>query len=340
MLFPLLKLGIPKTARVGGSVLGVAICCAYLMGTLSLITSFSYEVISSVNMSGNCYAILYQDDILTSRIPVTNDTGHTRLLISRCFLGYPINESTYLVAINDTAHIFSSYPKIDNKSVYLGTYYKGIKVNKITIFVGNRSVNLTFDGYLSVSSFPDTWVYISENVLRNLINISDNEYSALIIKIGERKKYEKEYNVYPFHISGYFVSQSLKEINHILVILFISSGIIVSILLYTIMSVEIEYSKNDIEILRKVGASNFFIVLIFLFKSLGIIALATVLGISLGLIMPGALISIIKMIGIYSPIYPLYQWEVFLYPALTILAFGLVGALCPVVGYIKRGEVP
>lgn len=334
MLSIILKIGAPKLWCVKGSLLGVAICMAYLVGTMALIDGFGNSISQNLENMPVLYAIYDGQNILESRVVWQNRSVRSIncIVCSASILSLK-NVTTYLFAINDSMGALRDVD-LPYDGAFLGDYYSRYNniSDNISIAVNGVKYNLRVIGKIKTTIFPSTWIMVSENFLRDVMRLESSVWSMIILDAEAAREFASpDLRVQPLYVTKEFVETGVNEVKNALTVLFLSSGVVVALLLYTIMEIEISYSRGDMRVLSNLGAPRPMIMLIFLIRCIAILMIGAVIGTSLGVVLSSLLVSGIKALGMRTSLQPVLTLGGVLYPLITIFVFGVLGGIYPII---------
>ncbi|MCK5038966.1 MAG: ABC transporter permease [Thermoplasmata archaeon] len=181
--------------------------------------------------------------------------------------------------------------------------------------------------------FPNDWIIISNEMMKDLSPSLSNNYSFIIVFEDDDiiQNFIKENDLIsrPTTSAVSFFETGIYQVEGNLWSIVLTTGIIVIMLVYSIMSIEIQYHKPTIENLKGLGAKRRVIIGIFTLKAILITVTGGIIGIALGICVANGVISISSLAGINTIIVPLVTHNSLIQPlALSIIA-GLVGGLIP-----------
>ncbi len=351
-MHPFLRIAMKSNKRIFTTMIGIAFCLAYLTGTIAIagglhdstervtttfdqgpVMIYSDEDISK-SVIGN--DILLEIDnyvaIKFTDINVTNDRGQYM-------------DGLYAVSIYDPMNnIAFNFPNesAGNNALLGNISINRLKTNGFDTSLGSRLKleNEYNYNYINLTSlyppnliFPNDWIMVSEGKMIELSPGLDNNYSFLIVFDADEDlqgivddhglKSRSTTSVVAFFESGiYQVEDNLWSI-------VLTTGIIVILLVYSIMSIEIQYHKATINNLRGLGAKKRVIIGIFTLKALFITMAGGILGIALGICVVNGVVSISSLFGINTIIIPMIKINSLLLPLSLSLAAGFIGGLLP-----------
>ena len=181
--------------------------------------------------------------------------------------------------------------------------------------------------------FPNDWIIASDRVIDALSPELGSNYSFLIV-FEETEQVEdmvKNNNLNSRHTTSVvsFFEAGIYQVESNLWSIVLTTGIIVVLLVYSIMSIEIQYHKPTIENLRGLGAKKRVIVGIFTMKSLMITITGGAMGIALGICVANGIVSVASLFGVNTIIIPLVDLRSIFLPLGLSMASGLIGGLIP-----------
>ncbi len=185
--------------------------------------------------------------------------------------------------------------------------------------------------------FPNDWIMVSEEKMIELSPGLDNNYSFLIIYDWDEEANGDLQGIVDSHglkirsttsVVAFFES-GIYQVEDNLWAIVLTTGMIVILLVYSIMSIEIQFHKATIDNLKGLGAKRRVIIGIFTLKALFITMAGGILGIALGICVANGVVSISSLFGINTIIIPLIKMDTLLLPLALSLMAGLIGGLLP-----------
>ncbi|MCK4266143.1 MAG: FtsX-like permease family protein, partial [Thermoplasmata archaeon] len=131
-------------------------------------------------------------------------------------------------------------------------------------------------------------------------------------------------------VIGYF-EKGIYQVEDDLWSIILLTGLIISLLVYCIISIETEYQASTIRILRGIGATRSHVIKIFLLKSVFITFVGGIIGTALGFCAASAVSSISGVLGIMTFVTPVASFDSIVVPIMISVGSGLVGGLWPAI---------
>lgn len=350
--------------RVFVTILGIAFCVTYLAGTIAMVGGLHATTQSLASSFDQGPVLVFSDeDFAISRIDGDTLPGNETTFVAFCFSNVTLRdrhggiaENIYVVTIfdpEDTLGLGMTNETTNNK-VWMGTQLKDILAldsivaaqdETYTLEKGNNSVQITINNLYSAGSiFPDDWLLVPRTKTDNLRPELRGDYSFLMIIDSELPPDEQPWmtnDISTRPTSGVvgFFERGIYQVEQSLWGIIIMSGLMTSLLVYCIISIETEYNAPTIRILRGIGASREFVIRIFLMKALFITFVGGILGTALGFCAANAIASISSLLGVMTFITPVANINSVILPVIISIISGLIGGFWPAIRASKMFTV-
>ena len=359
-----LKMATRTNWRILVTVIGIAACVMYMTGTTAMVEGLGTgtDALAARVIEGP-YIALDGESLADSRIPLTAldliEGNHTICWVSWVDVevrSVPLG-STYAVTCNDTSGMirpdFASFPATE---LWMGYRLKDIADAKnLTLQRGDEVVldlpegNLSLEYRLTYSSgyiFSTDWVLVSENMTSD-IGPGDGYLSFLLIPKESTDDLERlrgeGFTLVPTTGTVAFFQGGMDQVESTLYVIAVMTSVVIAVLVASLMSVEVYYRRNDIEILRQIGGGPSLITGIFAMQTLYVSIFGGLLGITLGFVVTNFITSLAPLVGFASFVVPQATISSVLIPFILALIFGVVGGL-PVAMLASRrmkgGDLP
>jgi ABC-type antimicrobial peptide transport system permease subunit len=359
----LLKLSMKGNKRIVFTIIGIAVCIMYLTGTIGMVGGLDVGTTKLSDRVKQGPVIAFDESLNSSFIPQTvieELTGdHTSYRIAEVEL-YANDTRVLTTYAFSSANITEKMKDAPENFSILGSDIVGLMVelnisvaqgSNLTLAASGTSFNVSYNStYIALqqagTKFPNDWILVSNSTIKALKPALENGYSFLILP------QENERDIEYLRSSGYetmqtasflgFFEHGIYQIENDLWGIIAASAIVITILVYSIMSIEVQYKIEDIRILRYLGGSRKLVMGVFVLKSFFISLLGGILGVALGVVAMNAITSFSPLIGFNTLVIPQASWFSVALPFFVAVLFGLVGGMLP--SYkasrleIRRGE--
>ncbi len=340
MRFLLLKIGVRVNRRIMGTTIGIALCVAYLVGTACLVNGLESGAEALIKQFESHPYLVYENGSLDKSI-ISNDT----LLyledkkVARCIIGR-VNISgleTFICAIEDPYRLVGDVPIAEGSEIIVGS---DLPINKKNVVLASNwsEKNGTVKARYSSNFFPNDWVFASKDMVWSLLPLMNGKYSFLFVEMAQdlkEKLIERGYMVVPTSSIGDFLLLSIEDIRRDLWAIVLASFIIISLLVHSIMNIEVNYRVYTIRILKYMGAPNRTVVGLFLLQAVSVSIIGAIFGAALGIISARAIASFTPLFGYPSFIIPHITPQTLLYPIIITVFAGCFGAILPALRVAK-----
>ncbi len=357
----IMKLSTQGNRRIIFTVIGIAVCIMYLTGTIGMVGGLDVGISNLSNRVKQGPILAYSSSLNESLIPLSTINA-----LTGNFTAYRLAEIG--ITVNDTQIIrtysfsFSSKNITEDLTVISGNY--SILGTDITNIIADANItlepnhnltlassvstsNVTYNGTYSRSTIlPNDWLIVSDSTILTLKPALVNSYSFLIIPQNNTQdiKYLESQGYEMVQTASFlkFFEYGIYQIEDNLWGIIVMSAVVITILVYSIMSIEVQYKIEDIRILRYLGGSRRLVMVVFMLKAFFISFLGGILGVALGVVAMNAITSFSPLIGYNTLIIPQASWQSVALPFVVALIFGLIGGILPAYKAsrldVRRGE--
>lgn len=351
-----LKMATRTNWRTLVTVIGIAACVMYVTGTTAMMAGLDTGTDALAARVREGPYLAYEGNSLgESRVPlsVLSQIEGNRTLCWCSPVDVEIDSvhvaSTYAVTCNDTSGMIKpDIASFSGTELWMGYRLKErAEAMNITLQKGDEVVLDLPQGNLSVEYqrtysfgyiFSTDWVLVSENATPP-IGPGQGFASFLLIPKENTDDLERlrgeGLTLIPTTGTVAFFQGGIDQVESTLYVISMSTSVVIAVLVASLMSVEVHYRKNDIEILRQIGGSPSLITGIFALQTLYVSVFGGLLGITLGYVITSSITSFSPLLGYASFIVPQATIGSVLVPFLLALAFGLIGGL-PVAALAAR----
>ena len=205
---------------------------------------------------------------------------------------------------------------------------------KLNLENNYNSININLTSlYPTNLIFPNDWIITSNTILESLSPDLANNYSFIIVfednEVVQDFVRDNDLMSKPTTSAVSFFEAGIYQVEGNLWSIVLTTGIIVILLVYSIMSIEIQYHEPTIKNLRGLGAKKRVIIGIFTLKAVLITVTGGIIGIALGICIANGVVSLSSLAGINTIIVPLVTSSSLMQPLALSLVAGLVGGLIP-----------
>jgi hypothetical protein len=329
-----MKIGLRINKRIFATVIGIAICAAYLVGTISLVEGLH---VGADNLSSNFnqYPYLVYTNGTVTESHVSNSTLEflSEEKVARCVIANITHEGieTYILSIEDPYKIVSSIPVLEGDEILVGRELE-IEEKRLLLTRTPSSQNLSIKGVYNSDFLPDNWIIMPKSRLWVLAPELEYQYSFIFIETSEEVMEELDdmgYTTVQLANIGEFFSSSISDIETSLWWIVFASSIIIVLLVYNIMSIEVSYKVRDIKTLKLIGARKSHVLGLFLMQGVMISILGAILGLAFGTMVSNLVVSFTPLFGYTSFVEPQATQMSIILPIILSMITGLVGAMLP-----------
>jgi hypothetical protein len=356
------KLSAQGNKRILFTVVGIAVCIMYLTGTIGMVEGLNAGTTQLSSRVKQGPLLVYKNSLNESFIPFSTTNE-----LSGEFTPYRIVEVQ--VSANSTSILKTYALSSDNLTEQLGETSQNVFLGKgIIDFANNLNISLNIDDNLTLEAhegstnssfnatyitlalesllFPNDWIIASEETILTLKSPLEGGYSFLVVPQNNTADLQylksKGYDTVQTASFLTFFERGIFQIEEDLWGIIATSALVITILVYSIMSIEVQYKIEDIRILRYLGGSRKLVMAVFILKAFFISLLGGVLGVAMGVVAMNAITSFSPLIGFNTLVIPQASWQSVALPFFVALLFGLIGGLLPAYNAsklsIKRGD--
>ncbi len=334
----LFKMIVKVNKRILATIIGIALCVMYLVGTMSMTAGLHTTTEKVADMFEQEFTIVYEGNSLSES---SLDGAMVEALpgqYTACII-VTANVSgieTRVLSLSDPYNILGWRDVSLENDVLPGDDFPVGNKNELTITTEyiSISVNITTQ-YSSYTSdiLPNNWIIAPMDLTRLLNPNLENKYSFLVIPESNQEALESlesgDLNTMQSKGIVQFFELGIYQVERNLWGIVISSALIIVLLVYNVMKIEILYRVPDIKIIKYLGGSPKIVMNVFLSQALFISIAGAVLGIALGIIGANALMSFTELLGYSSILVPQISLYILGIPTLTAIAAGLAGGFFP-----------
>ena len=348
------RLSTKMNRRTFATILGVAFCATYLAGTIAMAAGL-HETTSSLAASFDQGPLLvYSDqDFARSRIDGDMLPGNDTTFVAFTFANVTLRDyhgrvmdSVYAVSIFDPEDSLglNMTNESKNSGVWIGSQLVDVLANEsisaepdvnYVLDCGGNITNIRLTAaYSEGSIFPDDWLLIPRQSMDELRPDLAGSYSFLLIIDSAASLEEQPFSTGDIKVKpttdivGFF-ERGIYQVEQGLWGIILITGIMTTILVYCVISIETEYSAPTIRILRGIGASREYVIQVFLLKALFITAAGGILGIAMGFCAASAISSLSSIMGVMTFITPVANMRSVALPFVISIISGIVGGIWP-----------
>lgn len=350
------RLATKTNRRVFATMLGIAFCVTYLTGTMSMVNGL-HNTTETIAASFDQGPILLfsNEDLSMSRVSIDslpeNESAYVAFcMINVTFLDYAGHsvKDIDIISLYDPEDKFGLNMTNESAStqVLMGTqlmdelttnYINIATNNNYTLKFENKSIGIRLDTlYPPGSIFPDDWLFVPRTVIDSLKPEMTGNYSFLMVidEDGSLDRQQLLFNgIYTRPTSGVvnFFESGIYQVEDDLWTIVLITGVVITLLVYSIISIETEYNAPTIKILRGVGATRKYVVQIFLMKACFITMIGGIVGAAMGFCAASAIASVSSVLGIMTFITPAASLSSILLPLVMAIVSGLIGGFWPAI---------
>ncbi|MEE9341906.1 MAG: ABC transporter permease [Thermoplasmata archaeon] len=343
-----LKMATRTNWRTLVTVVGIAACVMYMAGTTAMVEGLDSGTDAlAARVQEGPYIALEGSNLADSTVPmsVLDLIEGNRTLCWASWVDVEIQSvhvgSTYAIACNDTSGmVVPDLAPLSGSSLWMGTRLKDdAERMNITLSSGTEvvldtaqgNVTLEYERTLNYGAFFSTdWVLVSEDVPPPIAPSVDSVSFILIPKEStedlERLR-EEGLTLIPMTGTIAFFKGGIEQVQSSLYVVSLSTSVVIAVLVASLMSVEVHYRRNDIEVLRQIGGSPSLIAGIFTLQTLYVSVFGGLLGVTLGYVVTNFITSFAPLMGYASFVVPQATLSSTLLPFILALVFGIIGGL-------------
>jgi ABC-type antimicrobial peptide transport system permease subunit len=240
--------------------------------------------------------------------------------------------TTYIFSIRDDDNVLPDRYTVQDNETKLNIEFP-YDWERVSITYGSLSITRAVNSSrYNSTTFPDDWILASEHTLRTIRPELKDKWSFIVVGKPTEDTMEnlKDFNTMEIPNILTFYSKGTKQLEKILWVIVVITSILIMLLIYTTMSIEIEYRKKDIGILRSLGATRKTIGVIFLSQSIIIAIIGILIGFVIGIILSYGIASFsvhMNIKALFEIVIPVYT--LFIIFVITLIA-SIIGSLIPI----------
>ncbi len=212
----------------------------------------------------------------------------------------------------------------------------GARIVLATVYV---ELEFTFRDYLrSTVILPEEWVLVSEFDHAALHPIALDLYNFVLLQEkGDATLLEEGgFTVVPTLTAGEFFVRGLAEARRIVQSIVVVSSVAIAALAFSLISLEARYRRGEMGTLTALGMRGQGMVGLYGLQVVFIVAVGTLLGLALGIVVANGLVSFAPFFGLPTIIRPQVTPSGLLLPLLSSLLAGMVGGAIAVATAVRR----
>jgi hypothetical protein len=342
--------------RVLVTVIGVAACVMYLNGTTSMVEGLDEETSALTSRVEQGPYLIYKGDSLISSAMDIGSVSRLNGSVTSCWVldasvlpQYVFVDETYIVACEDPDdQLEMDLRNLSSSEIRLGNHLKEAILSQnlsasrrapITLEYGGENETLLVHDEVGVGILSNDWAIIHPLVISNLTDNPQKEPSFVLIPTESRDDINilrsEGYHAIPTTGTVEFFQMGISDVENSLWGIVFSSAIVITILVFSLLGIEVRYREKDIKIMSQIGASPGLVMSVFLVQALFISVLGAFLGVSMGIISTNFISSWSSLFGFTSFIVPQMTFNSVVVPIAVAISFSLIGGLFP--AYIASG---
>lgn len=345
-----MKMATRMNWRVLVTVIGVAACVMYLNGTTAMVEGLEAGTLGlTARVEQGPYLIYDGGSLLTSSIDknsltqLEGDVASCTASEVSVLSGGTLVEESYMIACEDPEDALElDLRNLSANDIWLGENIRDELLDlNLSAYVGahvvleHQSENETkvIRSILRGNVFSEEWVLVHPQTFHNLTQGLVEDYSFILVPIENSKDishFESEgYEAIPTTGTIEFFRTGLAQVENDLWGIVFSSALVITILVFSLLGIEVKYREEDIKIMSQIGAGSTLIMGVFLTQALFISTLGALLGVSMGVVATSFISSWSSLFGYASFVTPQMTFNSVIVPILTAIIFGLVGGIFP-----------
>ncbi|MCK4444912.1 MAG: FtsX-like permease family protein, partial [Thermoplasmata archaeon] len=300
--------------------------------------------------------LVYEGDSLISSAIGTGVTDQLGGNVTSCWAlevsilaQYVFVDDNYVIACEDPDNqLKMDLRNFTGDSIKIGSYLRVMILNMnlsasrgslLTLEHQAENATLTLDRFSISSIFSNDWAVVPPQVLLNLSQDQEMEFSFLLVPRENVDDVDtlvaQGFNSVPTTGTVEFFEMGISDVGGNLWGIIFSSAIVITILVFSLLGIEVKYRENDIKIMSQIGASPGLIMCVFLSQALFISILGALLGVSMGVVATNFISSWSSLFGFTSFITPQMTFNSVGVPIIVAITFGLIGGIFP--AYLASG---
>lgn len=351
-----LKMATRTNWRILVTVIGIAACVMYVTGTTAMVEGLDTGTDAlAARVQEGPYLAFNGESLGESSIPAAtlDSIEGNRTICWASWVDVEVESihlgGTYAVTCNDTSGMIKpDLASFADSELWIGSHlWEDAEAENVTLQRGDEVVlnlaqgNLSFEYRRSFSSgyiFSTDWLLLPENASSS-IGPGEGHFSFLLIPKENADDLERlrgtGLTLIPTTGTVAFFQGGIDQVESTLRVVAVSTSVVIAVLVASLMSVEVHYRRNDIEILRQIGGGPSLITAIFAVQTLYVSVFGGLLGVALGYVVTSFITSFAPLLGYASFIVPQATVGSVVLPFILALIFGLVGGL-PVAALAAR----
>ncbi len=336
--------------RVLVTVIGVAACVMYLNGTTSMVEGLDVGTDALAARVNQGPYLVYEGDSLISSSLDKNIVLQLEENVTSCWAlevsilaQYQFVDKNYVVACEDPDNQLNmdlrnfTEDKIrigsELRSKILDMNLSASRGSLITLEHQTVNATLPIHRFSMESLFSTKWAVVPPHIILNLSQDQNKMFSFLLVPRENDKDISSlkfmGLHVVPTTGTVKFFEIGISQVQKDLWGIVFSSAIVITILVSSLLGIEVRYREKDIRIMSQMGASPGLVMGVFLGQALFITVLGTLLGISMGVVATNFICSWSSLFGYASFIAPQMTFSSLAVPTIVALTFGLIGGIFP-----------
>jgi putative ABC transport system permease protein len=328
--------------RIIITILGIAVSVMFVIASFIVVTSLSTSTSVLLDKFKKGNSVIYAGDSLSeSRFNVTA-LGLKEEYAAGILVDVKLNGTTpaYLVGMYNPRWASGSKwirdCNVSDGEVRIGKLlYAPSRAGSVVLSSSAASAPKTVNGTFTSHLFPDSWVIGSIGTARELAPwLGNDEYSFVIVLnttqsvISTAQQHSLNVNEMPSALS--FYSEGTNQLERDLWLVVAIAAIIITILIYTTMSMELMERKRDIGIMRGIGAGSKTIFSVFFTQTLILALIGGMMGCFAGILASYGVTSMGVHMG-YKTLFVVDISPVLIGFALLVAVIaGIIGGVYPV----------
>lgn len=334
----LFKMIVKVNKRILATIIGIALCVMYLVGTMSMAAGLHTTTEKVADMFEQDFTLVYEGNSLSestldsATVEAVPGQYTACVIVTANVSGF----ETRIISLSDPHDLLGWRDVSLENEVLPGRDFPARNRTSLTITTEFTSItaNITtkYSSFIS-DILPNNWIIASENLIRQLNPNLQDKYSFLVIPESNKEALESldsgDFNTMQSKGIVKFFELGIYQVERNLWGIVISSALIIVLLVYNVMKIEILYRVPDIKIIKYLGGSPRIVLNVFLSQAFFISMAGAILGIALGIIGANALMSFTELLGYSSILIPQMSLYILGIPTLTAVAAGLAGGFFP-----------
>lgn len=330
-------------------VVGIALCSAYLTGTLALVAGLraGAQVVAS-GLPNPPLLVYGGPDLEGSTIDPADIKGlegplaRFRIAPASLTFGGSYVYETYAVAVQDPKDVtlLAQWSLTSGDEGALGPDLwedvgaAGIDPSHPVV----DGIPITATPYGEQTLFPNDWVIVSGDLMERLHGPAAPSFLVLPAGTDADTLAAKGYTVVPAAGSLGFLRGAVEEAARALLGLVIATSAATLLLVSSLLALEVRYRAADLRLVASFGASRGLVAGLVLGQALYVALFGTFLGMALGIMAAHGLASFAPYFGLTNILRPRVGPEVILLGLVLVPSSGLMGGLAGMAALRRRGS--